>query len=295
MYVVTGATGNTGRIVAERLLENGQKVRVIGRSAERLQSLTKRGAEPFVADMSSPSALSEAFNGARAVYVMIPPDMTAGNVRRYQNGITEAAAAAIEKAGVRHAVTLSSIGADKVDQTGPVAGLHQMEERLNKVPGLNVLHVRAGYFMENSLAQLGIIKALGKAAGPLHGDLKIPMIATQDIGAGVAEALIKLDFSGQQTRELLGQRDISMSEVTTIIGSAIGKPDLEYVVLPKPVLVQSLKQMGMSDSATLDILELASALNSGHVHALEPRTAKNTTPTSFETFVKEQFVPAFKG
>jgi hypothetical protein len=55
------------------------------------------------------------------------------------------------------------------------------------------------------------------------------------------------------------------TEVTAIIGAGIGKPDLEYVVLPDPVVLHSLKQMGMSESAASSILELAAALNSGRV------------------------------
>ena len=76
MYVVTGATGNTGHIVAKKLLANGQKVRAIGRSADRLQALVAEGAEPFVADLTDKQALAKAFAGASAVYAMVPPDVT---------------------------------------------------------------------------------------------------------------------------------------------------------------------------------------------------------------------------
>ena len=75
MYVVTGATGNTGRVVANRLLDQGKKVRVIGRNRERLQPFVARGAEAFVADLSDQTAVKQAFAGANAVYAMIPPDV----------------------------------------------------------------------------------------------------------------------------------------------------------------------------------------------------------------------------
>lgn len=77
MYVITGATGNTGSVVAKRLLAQGEKVRVIGRNTERLQPLAKAAAEPFVADLTDVAALTKAFTGAEAVYVMIPPDLSA--------------------------------------------------------------------------------------------------------------------------------------------------------------------------------------------------------------------------
>ena len=292
MYAITGATGNTGSAIANHLLAQGGKVRVIGRSADRLQSF--KGAEAFVADITDAGALTRAFSGAEAVYAMIPPHLTSDNYLAYQERVVEALATAIEKSGVKFVVALSSIGADKPDKTGPVVGLQRFEQRLSRVNSASVLFLRAGYFMENTLAQAGIIRATGAAAGPLRPDVKIPMIATLDIAAAAAEALSKLDFTGKQTRELLGQRDVSYAEATSIIGKAIGKPDLQYVQAGDEQLRPALMQMGMSRNVADLILELSAAINSGHVRALEPRSVNNTTPTSYETFVAEEFVPLYK-
>jgi len=295
MYVVTGATGNTGHVVASHLLDQKKTVRVIGRSKERLQPLIDRGAEPFVADLSDQAALTKAFTGAEGVYAMIPPSATSQDFRGDQRRASDAIAGALERAGVKHAVVLSSVGADKEAGTGPVAGLHEFEEILNRIAGLNVVHLRAGYFMENTLGQAAAIQAMGKTVGPLRGDLKLPMIATSDIGSAAAELLLALDFKGKQTRELLGQRDLSMDEVTAIIGKTIEKPDLKYVQVPGEQMQPIFIQMGMSPNVASMILEMAGALNSGHMRALEQRSARNTTPTSFEAFVKEEFVPVYRG
>src|SRR5438132_5258074 len=166
MYVVTGATGNTWSVVADRLLDQGKKVRVIGRSMERLQPFVARGAEAFVADLSDQTAATQAFAGANAVYAMIPPNVASPDFRAEQRRVTAAIAAALEHAGVKHAVSLSSVGADKESGTGPVVGLREWEQALNQIPGLNVVHLRAGYFMENTLGQGAAIKAMGKTAGP---------------------------------------------------------------------------------------------------------------------------------
>jgi uncharacterized protein YbjT (DUF2867 family) len=294
MYVVTGATGNTGRVITERLLAEGQKIRAIGRNPEHLKPLAAQGAEPFVADVTNAAALTRAFTGADAVYAMIPPNVAAQDVHAYEDSVVAVIAAALEKAGVRHAVTLSSIGADKPDKTGPVVGLHHLEEALNKIDGLNVLHLRAGYFMENTLAQVGIIQTFGMTAGPLRTDLKLPLIATRDIGEVAAAALAKLDFSGHQTRELQGQRSLDMTEATAMIGKAIGKPDLRYAQLPDAQLRPALLQLGMSPNFVDLLLEMSAALNSGYMRPLEKRSPENTTPTSFETFVAEVFVPLYK-
>ena len=294
MYVVLGASGNTGHVVAKNLLARGQKVRVVGRNAAHLQPLAAEGAEIFIGDATDASALTKAFYQADSAYVMIPPNPTSNDFRAFQDRVSDAIAAAVRNAGVKNVVSLSSFGAEKPSGTGPVVGLHNLEQKLNQIDGANVLHLRAGYFMENTLPQAGAIRMLGTAAGPVSANLKLPMIATRDIGAAAADALVHLAFRGKQTQELQGQRDLDYTEATTIIGNAIGKPDLGYIQAPDNQVRAAMVQMGMSDNFAGLILELAAALNTGHMRALEPRTASTTTPTKFETFVAESFVPAYQ-
>ena len=295
MYVITGATGNTGSIVAETLLANGGKVRVVGRDAKRLERFTQKGADAFVADVTDAGAMAKAFSGAKAAYVMVPPSISSPDVRAYQERVNDALLSAIEKTGVKRVVVLSSVGADKPEKTGPVVGLHNLEEKLKGVAGLNALYLRAGYFMENILPQVGVIQVLGSVAGPLRSDLPLPMIATRDIGTVAAEALLKLDFEGKRLRELHGARDVTYEEVAKIVGAAIGKPTLAYKQLPAEQLKPALTKMGMSYNMADLLLEMTDALNSGHMKALEPRSPMNTTPTTLETFVAEIFVPAYRG
>jgi uncharacterized protein YbjT (DUF2867 family) len=226
---------------------------------------------------------------------MVPPSPSSTDYRADQDRITDAAATALEAARVRYVVALSSFGADKESGTGPVAGLHRMESRFQGIPGLNALHLRVGYFMENTLPQTSVIQNFGMMAGPVRADLPLPMIATRDIGAVAADALLKLDFSGQQTRELLGQRDVTYIEAAGIVGTAIGRPKLGYLQLPMDQFIQALTQMGMSQNFAQLIAEMSDALNDGRMKALEPRSAANTTPTSLEEFVQDVFVPAYRG
>ena len=295
MYVILGATGNTGSVVARKLLDKGKRVRVVGRDSKKLAPFVSQGADAIAADVLDTDALSRAFAEAQGVYALIPPDMTSPDFRAYQDRVTESIAKALEKGGVTHAVTLSSVGADKPEKTGPVVGLRKMEMRLAQVCGLNALHLRAGYFMENTLAQIGIIRSFGIMAGPVRADLPVPMIATRDIGAAAAEALVRLDFRGQQTQELLGARDVTYTEAAKIIGTAIGKPDLTYTQLPDEQVIEAMTGMGISRNIAQLLCEMSAALNNGYMRALEPRSERNTSPTSFETFVQEVFLPAYKG
>jgi len=294
MYVVLGASGHTGHVVARNLLASGQKVRVIGRSAARLQSLAADGAEISVADTTDAPSLTKAFTGADSAYVMVPPELTSSDFRAFQDRASDAIAAAVHNAGVKNVVALSSIGADKPSGTGPVTGLYNLEQKLNRIDGVNVLHLRAGYFMENVLPQVGVIRMLGSMAGPVRPDLKLPLIATRDIGTAAANALLRREFRGKQTQELQGQRDLDYVEVASIIGKAIGQPSLTYMQAPDDQLRAAMVQMGMSANFVGLILEMAGALNSGHMQALEPRSEANTTPTAFEVFVEEEFTPAYR-
>ena len=294
MHVVMGASGNTGNIVAKNLLARGEKVRAIGRNSDHLQSLASSGAEPFVAEATDSAALAKAFHGADSAYVMIPPNMTSKDPLGYSNRVGDAIAAAVQSAGTKNVVVLSSVGAELSSGTGPVAGLHNLEEKLNRISGANVLHLRCGYFMENTLAQVNAIRQMGVVAGPLRPDLKLPMIATRDIGNAAADALAHPTIRGKQTREMLGQRDLAYTEVAATIGKAIGKADLKYVQVPDDQFRGLLVQMGMSEPMANLLLEMTQALNAGTMRALEPRTPQNTTPTSYETFVDEVFLQAFR-
>lgn len=295
MYAILGATGHTGSVAAEKLLAAGQKVRVIGRDAKRLERFSQKGAEAVVADVTDAAALEKAFVGARAVYALIPPAIDKPDVRAYQEKVTDAITAAIQKSGVGHVVLLSSTGADKTSGTGPVVGLHSFEKKLDSIRALNLISLRAGYFMENVLAQAGIIPSLGFMATPLRADLALPMIATRDIGAAAADLLAKLNFSGKQTRELLGARNVSYAEAAKVIALAIGRPELTYRQVPGAQAKPAMMQLGMSESMVDLILEMCEALNSGYMKPLEPRSAQNTTPTTIETFVADVFVPAYRG
>jgi uncharacterized protein YbjT (DUF2867 family) len=295
MYVIAGATGNTGGVVAEKLLASGAEVRVIGRDAKRLERFSRNGAEAVVADMTDAAALEKAFSGARAVYAVMPPNILAPDVRAYQELVTDSLAVAIRNNGITYAVALSSTGADKSYGTGLVLGLHSLEKKLEAIDGLNVLSLRCGHFMENLLNQIGIIQSLGFMAGPVRADVPLPMIATSDIGVAAAESLAKLDFVGKQTRELLGARHVTNTESAKIIGAAIGKPDLAYRQVPASILKPAMMKMGMSSSMVDLILEMSDALNTGHMKSQEPRSGRNTTATTLETFVAEVFAPAYRG
>jgi uncharacterized protein YbjT (DUF2867 family) len=287
MITVLGATGHTGKRAAEQLLKAGERVRALGRSAEKLAELERAGAETRAGDAGDAAFLTAAFRGADAVYVLLPSDVQAADYRAKQDRDSEAITAAVRDSGVRHVVLLSSLGAEQPAGTGPIAGLHALEERLRRVEGAHVLALRPGFFFENFFLSLGLVKhrgILGDAVGP---DVVLPMIATRDIADVAARALAARDWQGFVVRELLGPRDLTHAEVARILGERIGRPDLAYVQVPYRDAIAALEQAGTSPSFARTYAEMAQAFNEGRVKPRAGRSPEATTPTRLEDFASE--------
>lgn len=293
MIVITGATGNTGRVAAEALLAKGERVRVIGRDEGRLQPFVKKGAEAFVGNVEDAAAMSKAFEGAEVAYLVFPQIHKVDDLRAYQDHISDSYAAAVAASRIPYVVTLSSIGAQNPSSTGPIVGLHVLEEKLNKIPGLNVLHLRPAQFMENLLMNIPPMRTMGTLPGGAKADLPAPWIATRDIGTYAAIRLAARDFKGSSTQELLGPRDYTMHEIASILGNAIGKPKLSYMQVPFLMLGPAMASMGIPKKTVDLIIEMMKAGNNGLLDPQESRAAANTTPTTMEAFATEVFALAF--
>lgn len=284
MIAITGATGNIGRKITKTLLDQGVKVLCIARHADGLIQFTDRGADAAAISLAQTDLLTEAFSGAEAVFAMIPPNYQAPDFLAYQEMIGKSLGAAIQQAGVKYVVNLSSLGAHLPDKTGPIKGLHAQEQRLNQMEEINVLHLRPAYFMENLLMNVDMIKNMGIMGSDMRPDLKMPMIATRDIAAVAADHLVDRDFSGKSEIHLLGERDLSMAEVTRIIGRKIDKPDLQYMQFSYADTEKAMTSMGFSADVAGLFTEMTRAFNEGLIEAR--RTKQNTTPTAIEVFAQ---------
>jgi uncharacterized protein YbjT (DUF2867 family) len=235
--------------------------------------------------------LKDALRGASSAFVMIPPpEPTITDFRGYQRRMGDVIAGALKAAGIPRAVALSSMGAEVPEGTGPIKGLHDFEKLLAEIRGLDVLVMRPTWFMENHMFSIGLIQSMGMNGGAIRADLPFPEVATKDIAAYAARVLAKGSFESE-VRYLLGPRDYTLAEATQILGAAIGKPELSYVVFPYEQTKAALLQMGMSDEVASTYVEMQKAFNDGLIKA--ERTKENTTPTTLEEFAKETFVPAF--
>ena len=287
MVVLMGSNGNITSKAAKLLLSQGQKVRVIGRNAGSLAALKQAGAEIAVGDAGDIDFLAASFKGATAVYVMIPPSYGSPDMRKYQSQLGEAIAQAIVKSGVKRIVHLSSVGAHLPSGIGPIAGLYDQEQRLNRIAGLDLLHIRAAFFMENHLHAVGLIAAFGVYPSMEKSDVPMGMIATQDIAAVVARELAQPSKRG--ILHLRAAALYSFQSAASILGAAIGKPELKHVQADPAQAKAGMVQHGFSQNVADLFEEMALAASDGRI-----ASSYETGPTEIGATTLEQFAPVFK-
>lgn len=286
MYVITGASGHIGSKITVNLLAKGKEVRIIGRTEEKLKNISDNKAEIEAGDIANTGFLTDAFKGADGVFAMIPPNMGAADSRAYQNKMADSLVTAIKNAGGKRVVALSSIGAHRGDGVGIVGGLHDFEEKLKKLEGVDVVMLRAAYFMENTFMAMDTIRRMNMIAAPLDPDMKIPMIATKDIADAATKLLLDGSWSGKKVHYLLGQRDISYHDVVDVFRKELGNKDLTYNQIGYDDIKNALTGMGATESIADDYVGLMEGINEGRLTEDVKRTPETTTDTSFEDFAK---------
>ncbi|MCC3155844.1 NAD(P)H-binding protein [Hymenobacter sp. 15J16-1T3B] len=292
--VVTGASGHIGGRLAQELLRRGHRVTAVARTAASLEALRQAGATVRPGQLGDVAFLTEVLRGADAAFLMLPPNTSAPDVLAAQDELGEAIARAVQASGLRQVVNLSSIAADQPRGTGPIVSVHRQEQRLNAIEGLHVVHLRPAYFMENLLANIGLIQGMGIAGSAIRPDLAFPMIATQDIAAYAAALLDGPALpAGHREQLLLGPRAYSMQEATAVLGAAIGRPELPYVPFAYEQAQQGMVAAGLSESMAGLYVEMSRTLNEETAMVHEVRTAGNTTATTLEEFAAQTFAPAF--
>lgn len=285
-YVVIGATGHTGKPISLGLLGKKHTVRIVSRHAEKAADLIQKGAQHFAGDTSDAAFLSKVFDGAEALYTLIPFDAAAPDYTQMQLKHVNAIAKALKGSTIKHVVTLSSVGAHLPSGAGVVQGLQKMEETFNTIPNIHMLHLRATYFLENALSMAGMVKQMGIMGSPVRADLKIPMVATKDIAATALKHLLALNFSGKHHEYVLGNREYTYTDLATIYGRALGKPELHYVQFPYADAKNAMMQTGMGESVVDKLNEFVKSMNEGKILEDARRTPANTTPTTAEEFAQ---------
>jgi uncharacterized protein YbjT (DUF2867 family) len=288
MYLITGVTGHIGSMVARDLLNKGKKVRVVSRHGLKMKGFVDSGAEVLIGDLNNERFVNKAFEGISAAFCILPPSNLSEDLRKERQRISHNYTDAVRNNGTKHVILLSSIGAHLREGVGSVDGLADMEMFFSHLKNINILNLRAGYFMENLFFQLDMIKSSGIIGSTIKGDLKFPIVATKDIAAVVTKRLLSLDFSGNSIEYVLGPKDLSFNEIAKIIGTEVGRPDLKYVQFSDKDYKKGLIQSGyISENVVDSLIKMEGAFNSGRALNAHTRTAENSTPTNLEEFAKD--------
>ena len=290
MFVLLGSNGQITSQLARLLLAGGHPVRVVGRNASALATLESAGLQVAVGDPADAAFLERAFAGAKAVYTMTPPCYSEPDMRAAQDRIGAAIVQALRKVRVPRVVNLSSIGAELPAGTGPIEGLHAQEQRLGAIGGIDLLHLRAGYFMENLLPAAAAVAAADVMPGMEAPDAPIPMVATRDISAFAARELVTPQHRGVLL--LHAPRHVTLREAAAAFGAAIGKPGLQYVQSAPAEAKGVLRAHGFSANAADQLEALARWLSTSPLAstAVAPVAVQ---PTTIEAFARERFAPVF--
>ncbi len=270
MYVVTGASGHTGSVVARTLLEKGERVRVVLRDKAKAAPWRQWGAEVALAELQDVPAMTLAMTGARGAYLLIPPPVPSiTGVMEACWRTVDAVGQAVKASGVPHLVVLSSVGAQHAEGTGIVKTLNLAEREWGAL-GPPVTFVRAAYFMENlggslpSAVESGVLPSFFSPS-----DRRIPMAATRDIGEMAARMLLEPAL-GRRVVELAGPVDYSPNEMADTLARLLGRP-IQLAEHAPAALVPMLMGFGFSEELARLMMELTEAINSGHASFEHPQ------------------------
>jgi len=267
MFVVIGATGNTGSVVAETLLAQKQPVRVVVRSADKGLSWQAKGAEVAVASLDDVPALTKALRGAQGLYLLVPPNYGAPAWLAAQRQRMDQGAEAVKSSGVLHVVFLSSVGGQIPEGTGPIRAARYGEQQLATV-AQNLTILRPCYFMNNWAPVMGMAKSQGVLPTFISPAARIPMISTKDIGLVGAERLI-MGGKGKQIVELAGPEEYSPDQAAAVLSQILGKA-VSAQLAPLSAVVPTFKSFGFSDEAAQLFEEMYTSFSKGTIEYEHP-------------------------
>jgi uncharacterized protein YbjT (DUF2867 family) len=263
--VITGSLGHIGLPLTKELVQQGHQVTVVSSKPEKQAAIEALGATAAIGVMEDADFLTATFTGADAVYTMI----TAGNYfdpnfdlieecRKLANNYVQA----IRRSGVKRVIHLSSIGAHMDKGNGILAFHYNAEQILGSLPpDVAITFMRPVGFYYNLYAFAPVIKAQNVIASNYGENDKEPWVSPIDIAAAVAEEIVK-PFEGRKIRYVASD-ELTGNEIADILGKAIGKPDLKWVIIPDKQVLNGMIAAGMNPTIAAGLVEMNASRRSG--------------------------------
>jgi len=289
--IVTGSLGHVGRPLARALVQKGHTVTVISSNPEKQKDIEALGATAAIGSLENIDFLVSSLTGADAVFAMIPPNFTEPDQIAYYVRIGSNYVQAIQQAGIKHVVHLSSYGAHLEKDSGFILGSHKVEGLLNALSGVAITHLRPGYFYYNLNNFAAMIKELGFMGANYGGDDKLVLVHPEDIAAAALEEL-EAPAAGKKVRYVASD-ERTANEIAGILGAAIGRPDLKWIIFTNEQMQEGLEKRGMPAPIVSKFVELGASLHNGALlQDYELHKPVVIGKTKLETFAKE-FAAAF--
>jgi uncharacterized protein YbjT (DUF2867 family) len=286
---ITGSLGNISKPLATQLVKAGHQVTVISSSPDKAEAIKALGAMPAIGSVDDVAFLTEAFKGADAIYTMVPNNFGATQYRQYIGGVGKNYAEAIKASGVTKVVNLSSIGAHIDGGTGPISGIHDVEQTYSRLNGVAIKHLRPAFFYTNLLANIDMIKHLGFLGANYGDNSRLVLVHPNDIAIVAAEEL-QSDFTGTSIR-YISSDDRATNEIASVLGAAIGKPDLKWVDFTDEQALQGIEQAGVPTEIARNYVEMGTAVRS----AILWEDYDKHKPATFGKTKLEDFAVEFAG
>lgn len=298
--VVTGSLGNISKPLTEILVSHGHKVTVISSDAAKKATIEALHASAATGSMEDAAFLTSVFTGADAVYAMIPLSYTAADPLAHMTQIADNYVQAIKQSGIKRVVLLSGWSADLVSEGS-------LEQQFDHLPGVSLSILRPATFYSNFYMSIDLIKGkglmgkllalryLGLSAlltgktgllmGNCGGDDRTVFVAPKDIAAAAAEELEETGLT--KKIRYVGSEEMTCNEAARIIGTAVGKPWLKWVLISDKEMLRGLKMAGMPLKMAELLVEMQSAMHNGKPLENFRKAAPQMGKTKLAGFAKE--------
>jgi uncharacterized protein YbjT (DUF2867 family) len=257
-FTITGSLGNISKSLAEILIAANHQVTIISSDSTKVDVIEALGATAAIGSVEDVAFLTDAFLGKDAIYTMVPPNYGAANIREFISGIGQNYAEAIMAAGIKRVVNLSSIGAHLDGGTGPIAGLYDVERHYSKLEGVAIKHLRPAYFYVNFYGNIDMIKHAGILGSNYDAETPMVLVHPHDIATVAAEEL-QQPFTGKSVRYVASDENTA-GNIASILGKAIGKPELPWVEFSDEEALQGMLQAGLPEAMAKSYVEMGDAV-----------------------------------
>lgn len=283
--VLTGSLGHISKLLAAKLVKD-HDVTVISSADERQKEIQNLGASAAIGSLKDADFLTKTFKGADVVYCMVPPNyFTEPNILLFYRQIGSNYCEAIQRAKVKRVIHLSSFGAHLDKDTGPILGSHAIEHMLDKLPDIILTHIRPTSFYYNLNSFKEMIKTQGAILANYGAD-KVPMVSPKDIAAAVAEEIVKT--ANVQKYRYVSSDERTGQEIATVLGKAIGKPDLKWKIISDEEMQHGMEAGGMPENIAMSLVDLYASIRSGKLaEEYERQKPQKMGKVKLEDYAKE--------